>query len=96
MHETNSNLRFPSSMYGSFIDTYVFLHLVIHLQFHKIKSLKIISFMSPGVLKTTAISGAGRGGGNAGNFPPPPKLKKIVVKMVLFPKALFLAKTFPK
>ena len=31
-----------------------------------------------------------------GNVPPPPKLKTCCRKMRLFPKALFLASTFPK
>ena len=40
--------------------------------------------------------GAATGGGNTGNFPPPRNRKNCCRKMVLFPKALFLATTFPK
>ena len=36
-------------------------------------------------------------GGNTGNVPPPPEIEKNCCrKMMLFPKALFLATTFPK
>ena len=40
-------------------------------------------------------SGAGRGG-NTGNVPHPEIEKKRCRKVMLFPKALFLATTFPK
>ena len=45
------------------------------------------------IFSSIFISGAGRGGTH-GTFPP--KLDKCCRKMILFPKALFLAKTFPK
>ena len=46
------------------------------------------------VISFVESSGAGRGG--TGKVPPPPKLKKLCRKIMLFPKALFLATTFPK
>ena len=41
-------------------------------------------------------SGAARGGEHGERSTPPPKLKNCCRKMMLFPKALFLATTFPK
>ena len=37
-----------------------------------------------------------QGGGDTGNVPPPEIEKNCCRKMMLFPKALFLATTFPK